>query len=188
LSQPLGDDLGPWGTGAGGRLPGAPVGTQGIQPFGIGGEPSAVERARVLAELVGGRAHRLAGDAASQAAYHAAAALLSNGAVALFDAADQGMAAALADAGARRAALASLLEATAANLRALPPERALTGPVARAQRGVVAGHLATLAGTPEAELYRRLALRMLALAERRGAASAEALDAVRELLADELDA
>jgi predicted short-subunit dehydrogenase-like oxidoreductase (DUF2520 family) len=94
------------------------------------------------------------GDRRKQA-WHLAVALVANGSVALFDAA-------LEHAGPGAApALASVLRKIAGRLER-GPLAALTGPVARGEREVVAGHLALLRGA-DAQLYKLLSRRLLAL-------------------------
>jgi predicted short-subunit dehydrogenase-like oxidoreductase (DUF2520 family) len=111
---------------------------------------------RVIAGL-GGRELRLRPGERRKHAWHLACALVANGAVALFDLG-------LEQAGDRAApALASMLGKIARRLER-GPRAALTGPVARGEREVVAGHLYLLRGSrDDALLYRLLARRQLAL-------------------------
>jgi predicted short-subunit dehydrogenase-like oxidoreductase (DUF2520 family) len=74
-------------------------------------------------------------------AYHAAAAMAANFLVALEAAAEQ----LASTAGVTRAQLAPLVLATARQWAELGPERALTGPIARADEAVVARHRAAVA-------------------------------------------
>ncbi len=152
--------------------------------FAVAGEPRALALARRVAEAVGGSSFELAGDAGARARYHAAAALLSNGLVALFDAADELFAGATTgSAEDRRRALAELLRSTARDLGLAPPEELLTGPIARGDRRVVAGHLSALRGRPATlELYRVLSARMVALARRAGRVEPARLDEIAALL------
>lgn len=118
-------------------------------------------RAAVAArELISGfRGHELRlppGDRRKHA-WHLAVALVANGSVGLFDAA-------LEIAGPKAApALASVLQRIARRLER-GPRAALTGPVARGEREVVAGHIALLRGQ-EVPLYKVLSRRLLALSE-----------------------
>jgi predicted short-subunit dehydrogenase-like oxidoreductase (DUF2520 family) len=95
----------------------------------------------------------------SKHAWHLACALVANGAVSLFDLA-------LEHAGEKAApALAGML-ATVATRLARGPRAALSGPTARGEKEVVAGHLALLGGKPDDEaLYRLLSRRLLALSD-----------------------
>ena len=126
------------------------------------------------------------GDAPQILVSHApAAALLANGTVALFDAADEVLGDSVAGSPAeRREAFASLLASVADELGARPTEDALTGPVSRGDARVVEGHLELLrAGSGEVlDLYRLLSRRMLRLTERRGQVPAGALRRLEELL------
>lgn len=124
---------------------------------------SARGRAAAMARrlIVGfeGREFRLPPGDSPKRSWHLACALVANGAVSLFDLA-------LEHAGTRAAApLAAMLETVAKRL-AEGPRAALTGPTARGEEDVVAGHLALLRGrTEDAELYRLLSRRLLALAD-----------------------
>ncbi|MGE3855667.1 MAG: Rossmann-like and DUF2520 domain-containing protein [Dehalococcoidia bacterium] len=109
-----------------------------------------------IAGDLGARTVRLEG--VGRARYHAAAVLVSNDVVALMAAATRTWSAAGLPEAAAREALAPLLLAAAANAARLPPERALTGPVARGDVATVRRHLEALAGEPDlAALYRALA-------------------------------
>ncbi len=118
-------------------------------------------RAAILARAViaglRGRELRLRGGERGKHAWHLACALVANGSVALFDAA-------LTHAGPAAApALAAMLQTVARRLER-GPRAALSGPAARGEREVVAGHLALLRhGTDEAQLYKLLSRRLLAL-------------------------
>jgi predicted short-subunit dehydrogenase-like oxidoreductase (DUF2520 family) len=91
--------------------------------------------------------------------WHLACALVANGAVALFDAALERSGPGAAP------ALASMLGIVARRMEN-GARAALTGPVARGEVDVVAGHLALLRrGKDDARLYRLLSRRLLALAE-----------------------
>lgn len=121
------------------------------------GRAAAMAR-RVIAGL-GGRELRLPPGDSRKHAWHLACALVANGAVSLFD-----LALEHAGPGASQA-LAAMLETVARRL-AGGPRAALTGPAARGEEEVVAGHLALLRRRPrDAELYRLLSLRLLALSD-----------------------
>ncbi len=105
------------------------------------GDPEALRLARPLVEVLG--AHWVARPVHGPV-YHAAAALLANGAVGLAHAADRAFDAAGLGPAARRAALAALLQSVADNLHHLPPARALSGPVRRGDAEAVALHLRAL--------------------------------------------
>jgi predicted short-subunit dehydrogenase-like oxidoreductase (DUF2520 family) len=141
---------------------------------------------RALAGELGGAAFELGASARVRARYHAAATLVSNGALALFDVAlGEVLPRGLRRPEVRRG-FGELLRRTAENVaRASASAAALTGPVARGDDATVRTHLARLARNPPArELYRRLSVELLRLAaadgrlapERR-AALARALEA-----------
>lgn len=138
--------------------------------FALGGGERARAEAARLVERLDGRALALRDDAGP--AYHAAAALVANGAVALADAAREVLGDAVpADEG--RRALAALLAAVADELGRRGARDALTGPAARGDARVVAGHLAVLArlgpaGAGAREIHRALTRRILAIARERG--------------------
>lgn len=113
--------------------------------------------ARQLIGGLHGRELRLPPGDRRKHAWHLAVAMVANGSVALFDAA-------LAHAGPRAApALASVLKKIARRLEK-GPKAALTGPVARGEREVVAGHLEVLHPRPDdVRLYQLLSRRLLAL-------------------------
>lgn len=132
------------------------------------GEPAALAAAGELARALGWRTFRLAPG--SRAAWHAAAAHACNHLVALLDQSLDLMERAGLPRDEARAALLPLLRGTLDNLAELPPERALTGPVARGDADVVRAHLAALAAAaPDVQAaYRALAVRALRLAAARG--------------------
>ncbi len=105
-------------------------------------EGSGSASARLLVGAWGGTFHPLAVGA--KALYHAGAAVLSNHAVALFDAATELFEAAGVPGAESRAPLASLLLGTARNLGAVGTPNALTGPIARGDVTTVRDHLAAL--------------------------------------------
>jgi predicted short-subunit dehydrogenase-like oxidoreductase (DUF2520 family) len=136
------------------RFAGIVCGVEAAEPLGATLEGIAAD--------LGARSVRLEG--VDRAGYHAAAVLASNDVVALMAAARRAWTLAGLPAEAARGALAPLMLAAAANVEALPLERALTGPVARGDVATVERHLAALAARPALrELYRRLALELLAL-------------------------
>ena len=144
------------------------------------GSPEALRRARPLVEALGARWVRR--PAPPGPAYHAAAALLANGAVALAHGADRVFEGLGFRPWQRRAALASLLRTVADNLERMDPPAALSGPARRGDAEAVGAHLAALdAGTPEtAATYRRVLPAIVACARAAGLSAA----AARRLLAD----
>lgn len=149
-----------------------PAETRGAVPplagawFATSGVPDARRAARAIVRAVGGRELALARGADARRRYHAAASLLAGGSVALFDAASE-LLEGIAPPARAREALASLLAGVAANVGRRGAREALTGPAARGDVEVVAGHLALL-DEDAAALYRAVLVRMLALASERG--------------------
>ncbi len=127
--------------------------------FATSARGRAAAHASRLVRILGGKELRLRPGDARKHAWHLACALVANGAVALFDAA-------LERADPKAApALASMLGIVARKMEK-GPRAALTGPVARGESEVVAGHLALLRRAPEdAALYRQLSKRLLGLSE-----------------------
>ncbi|MBK7874798.1 MAG: DUF2520 domain-containing protein [Planctomycetes bacterium] len=151
----------------------------GGEPFELPTERAAQTKGRAPRRGAGrSAAARSAGSAhvptaaSERARYHAAATLVSNGSLALVSLAlRELLPARLVRAEDRIAAraFATLLERTAKNLRALPPERALTGPVARGDRATLLAHLAVLPRTSAAgRAYRALSTELARLARADG--------------------
>jgi predicted short-subunit dehydrogenase-like oxidoreductase (DUF2520 family) len=159
-----------WGVGKLHPLQAVPATPDGGPPgrlwgawFATAASPGAEELLARTLRSVGGRSLALGAEEDSLR-LHAAAALLSGGLVALFDAALAAARAGSLDPDRTRAALLSLLRSTAANLEVHEPAEALTGPAARGAAGVVERHLTVLASEPGArDLYRALGRRMLEL-------------------------
>jgi len=136
--------------------------------FGVAGDPEALDFARELCVALGGVPLEVPDE--GRALYHAAAALLSGGTVALFAEAQAALGEAMpnAEPGELAELVRELLRSTVANLDVTPPASALTGPVARGDSAVVEGHLASFAAsrTPErAALYQELVAAMRRLLE-----------------------
>ena len=135
--------------------------------FAVEGDAAAVAAGRRLARALGGIPVLLRAE--DKPVYHAACSIASNLLVPLYEAArallrETGIGPRAAD-----RILLPLVEGTVANLRDLPPSRALTGPIARGDVGVVKIHLAALRKHPRLrELYRTLGRRAVALAAERG--------------------
>ena len=107
------------------------------------GDEAACAAAQQIATTVGG--HPFQVPAAERAAYHAAACICSNYAVAVEALAQGLMSRWLGDEAAAWQALLPLFKGTAANLeRTASPRTALTGPIARGDVTTVAKHLAVL--------------------------------------------
>ena len=132
--------------------------------FTIEGDPKAAEAAGKLLDSCGNRWTKI--DASAKPLYHAAAAMASNLMVGLCDSAFT----VLEDAGFSRedarTALTPLLVGNLSHVIKSGPEEALTGPIERGDIETVRTHLACLTGE-EAEVYRILSRRTLAVAKRR---------------------
>ncbi|NUO50815.1 MAG: DUF2520 domain-containing protein [Polyangiaceae bacterium] len=114
--------------------------------------------------------------------YHAAAALLANGAAALADAATGLLVAAGIPPRLHGALLGPLLGSVAENVRKLGPAAALTGPIRRGDRVAVEKHLAAADAAGVGDLYRAAALAQIPIARRLGEAPKDALDALEGVL------
>jgi predicted short-subunit dehydrogenase-like oxidoreductase (DUF2520 family) len=147
----------------------------------ITGDSRAVKRATQLARRLGMRPRSL--EALDPAAYHAAAALLANGAAGLAAAARELLGHDLSEDDAR-AALGPLLRSVADNVATLGLPDALTGPVRRGDATAVRAHLEYLAREAPAAvaLYRSSALAQLPLARSLGEADTEAFDEIEKIL------
>jgi predicted short-subunit dehydrogenase-like oxidoreductase (DUF2520 family) len=152
--------------------------------IGIEGAPAAVAAGTALARALGARPVEL--SARGKALYHCAAALASNGLVALMAVVEELLAAADVEGEEASAAalMAPLVEQTWANLRSATPEGVLTGPVARGDRDTVAAHLEAL--REEAPhllpLYAALSTEMARVAVRGGQTEAPSAEEVLQML------
>lgn len=146
--------------------------------FGVEGDASDV--AEVFVRALGGRAIRV--DAGSKARYHAASVLASNYVVALLSVAEEWMTGAGVSPPMARAALTQLAAGAVADVAALGPAGALTGPVSRGDAGTIALHLSGLSPS-ERSLYSVLAKESLALARIQGLDPAAA-DRIAELVGE----
>jgi predicted short-subunit dehydrogenase-like oxidoreductase (DUF2520 family) len=152
--------------------------------FALEGDRGALPRVRALVRRVGGRPVEIRSD--RKALYHAAAAVTSNYTVAIVDLAREILGRAVPAGGLEPVfrGLLVLLAGTVENLERVGSPRALTGPIARGDAGVVRGHLAALARhAPSAlPLYRALGLRAVEVARRKGTLRSPAAAEIRALL------
>ena len=146
----------------------------------VDGDEAACEAATAIATALGGNPFRV--PAAERAAYHAAACICSNYAVAVEALAQRLMSRWLGDEAAAWQALLPLFKGTAANLeRTASPRTALTGPIARGDVTTVAKHLAVL--PPELlEAYCSLGLATTKLALANGTIDKEVAAELTQLL------
>lgn len=162
--------------GGGGRLRGAWFATAAT-----GGARRWVRR---LLSALGGRELELGDEEETSRTVHAAAALLSGGVVALFEAAAGVVRPSIGDPEAADRAFLSLLASTAGNLWVQGSRDALTGPASRGAADIVSAHLKTLdeKDAYAADLYRRLGARMIALAAARGSIDEQAFAELERVL------
>jgi len=133
--------------------------------FGIEGDDRGRHMAHALVGAVGGIGLDL--DGHQMAAYHAAAAIAANYAVALIDAAVAALRASGVAEEQAVAALVPLAQGALANVTERGIAGGLTGPIRRGDELTVARHLEALAHDPSLiDLYRVLGRRTVALAER----------------------
>lgn len=148
------------------------------------GDDAAVAALMAFAEAVGGKPIRM--PSSGKLLYHAAAVFASNYLAALLDASLT----AAERAGIRRddalAALAPLVRATADNVMAEGPVRALTGPIARGDEELIARQLreVSAADADLGRIYKLLGARAVELAVRKGTIDAAVADRLRKLLSD----
>ncbi len=151
--------------------------------FGIEGDGPGCEAALRIVKRLGGSPLLL--DAAQLPAYHAAAALVSNHAVALVDAGVSLLTSVGLDQTQATAGLTALLASTTRNLGLVGLPDALTGPISRGDVAVVARHLLALRPYADiAALYRATARRVLKVAADKGRATRDALKRIAALLVD----
>ena len=133
--------------------------------FAVEGADAAVALAERMVRLLNGKVLRLPSE--SKPLYHAAASLAGNGVIALVSAAERILARCGISGAEARSLLQPLMEASLRNALSLGPAAALTGPVARGDRGTVAKHWAALAGCTDdvRGLYRAVAVALLSVAE-----------------------
>lgn len=163
----------------------APSAFDGIY-IGLEGDPDAVQFGAQLADDLGARTVKIPTDAKTR--YHLAAALASNGLVALMGMVHEIFASAGIDSDDGTALVQALVERTQANIEAHSPEGALTGPAARGDLGTVAAHLEALATHLPHLLpaYAALTNEMVRLAVRSGQLDADRAEPLLDALHDAL--
>lgn len=148
----------------------------------VAGDELAIRRARSFCKSVG-LVPRVWDDA-DLALYHAAGAVLANGAAALGAVAGEALEAAGAPPSDIGAVLGPLLRSVADNIEHLGLPHALTGPIRRGDAATVTGHLRQIKKLPPASraLYRAAARKQIEMAEALGDATRAALDATTVVL------
>lgn len=145
---------------------------------GLEGDAAAIAAGERLAVALGMTPVRI--PSAAKPSAHAGAVMVGNYVVTLLAAAEQvALASGIEPAAAARMYL-PLAGSAVENASVLGVVRALTGPIARGDHGTVRAHLAALNGEAR-ELYIRLGLETLALAERQGLPLARAAEVRRAL-------
>jgi predicted short-subunit dehydrogenase-like oxidoreductase (DUF2520 family) len=157
---------------------------------GLEGDDRAVAAGETLARALGARPVRLTPE--EKACYHCAAALASNGLVALLAVVDEvfGASGMATEAPSAFERVRPLLEQTCANLEQGTPEEVLTGPVARGDEDTVQAHLDALADeTPHlVPLYAALSTEMVRVAVRGGHLDAGEATALLDMIREATDA
>ena len=149
--------------------------------FCIEGEPRAVRAARRLVRRIGARYFEIPTEMKSL--YHAAAVMASGGVVALLSISLELLERCGLSGAESKKVLMPLVEGTVANVSAVGPAHALTGPVRRGDAGTVRRNMKSIADVSSdwLEVYRQLAARSLTLAER-AKIDDRSLDEVRKAL------
>ncbi len=143
----------------------------------VAGDALAVRRARLFCKSVG--LVPRAWDDPDLALYHAAGAVLANGATALAAVAGEALAAAGAPSADIGAVLGPLLRTVADNIEHLGLPQALTGPIRRGDAATVQRHLCQIGALPSTsrDLYKAAARKQIEMAKALGDASEAELDA-----------
>ena len=167
----------------------SPEAFEGIA-VGLEGHDRALAAGEALADVLGARPLRLTPE--EKARYHCAAALASNGLVALLAVVEEvfGDVPESTDSASGAGLVAPLVEHTWANLKAGCPEEVLTGPVMRGDTSTVQAHLDALEGeTPHLlPVYAALSTEMVRLAVRGGHLSAGRAETLLAALRTAMDA
>lgn len=158
--------------------------------IGLEGDDRAVAAGKVLVQSLGAQPIRLSSD--DKVRYHCAAALASNGLVALLSVVEEVFS--VSDLGPEVSGsavehVAPLVEQTFENLKRGTPEGVLTGPVARGDEDTVQAHLEALqAKSPHhLPLYASLSTEMVRIAVRGGHLSAGQAEALLDTLQTAID-
>jgi predicted short-subunit dehydrogenase-like oxidoreductase (DUF2520 family) len=146
------------------------------------GDAGALQRLTPLFERLGARITVI--DPAGKTLYHAASVLVCNDLTALMEAGLRAYEKAGIERGTAQIMMEPLVRETLDNVFTLGTTRALTGPVARGDAGVLARQLAALTALDPrmGDAYRALNHIALDLARAQGGASAAALEAVAKVL------
>lgn len=159
------------------------VATLGSGLYALEGPPAALRRLRRLVRALGGKAVTV--PAARKGLYHAGCALASNAVVAVLAAALHTLQAAGLSPAAARAVMRALAGSTWRNVEEIGIPAALTGPIARGDVPVVAGHLRALGALLPAlvPLYRELGRVAVEVGRAKGSLKRDPASRLRRLLA-----
>lgn len=151
-------------------------------PFGVDGSAAGIRKARVVARALGGSL--LAIPPEMRVLYHAACVVASNHTTTLLWIVEQAFARMGIGGKKGMEAIEPIVRATLKNAVARQPERALSGPVARGGTETVAAHCDSFSRfLPEfLPVFASVSLETVALAEKKGTASRESIQAMRRLL------
>lgn len=152
----------------------------------VEGDITAVQILEQLAAVLGVRTVRI--ESSLKPLYHAAACIASNYTVTLYALSLALMGSCGIEESVARAALSQLVRGTAQNLADQPPDRALTGPIARGDVHTIRGHLEALKNLDNSRaecVYRILGLETIDLAERSRLVSTETSRELRVILSKE---
>lgn len=149
----------------------------------VEGTAEGVRRAKKIASMIGMRPRVL--PAVDAAGYHAAAAMMANGAAAVAAGAIDLLVASGVPRDIAPAMLAPLLRSVAENLGELGMPAALTGPVRRGNLETIERHLEVVdrAGVDVGKLYRALVMAQIPAARELGEASDESLERIAQRIA-----
>ncbi len=152
--------------------------------FCIEGDPEALRVAKGLAKALNGKIMTIKTE--DKPIYHAAAVIASNFFVSIIDMSLRFYESIGIDQKKGLAALLPLIEGSLNNIRALGPVKALTGPIARGDAGVVAHHLKAIYRLiPEfIPVYKELARLNVSVGRRKGTLNEEASRRILDLLKD----
>ncbi len=153
--------------------------------FSVEGDPSAVSTASEIVGNIGGRVFEI--PTGSKLLYHAAAVVACGHLVALFEISMRMLSHCGLDEDTSRKVMLPLVESTLANLRTKTPSEALTGPFARGDVEIIAGHLRELGLVADDNMdavYRILGLASVELAEKQGVSGSKISEMLKIILLD----
>lgn len=148
--------------------------------FALGGDEQAINVAREIVGVFGGKSFRISDE--DRPLYHGAASIVSNYLVSLLHWGSQIYGGFGLSPQQAVAALMPLVQGTIRNVEQLGPTEALTGPISRGDVHTVATHLAGLKSEEEKALYAQLGRYTTAVALEKGSINEEQAQELTELL------